>query len=65
MGIIDRKYINDQDSSIHQKEMICYSVGSGDVHENGKFLTHGKKAEQGETVTMKVEGQTIYWFVGG
>ena len=45
--------------------MIFFDVGSGNAYESDKMKADGKKAEQGETVTMKVEGQTIFWRVGG
>ena len=47
LGIIDRKYINDQDSSflqVNRKELICYRVGSGNVYESGQRKADGKGA---------------------
>ena len=66
LGMIDKKYINDQNSwDAKRKELIFYDVYNGGVYESGQKKADGKKAEQGETVAMKVEGQTIYWGVGG
>ena len=65
LGIIDRKYINDQDSfTLKTKEWIYYRVWDGSVYESCEKMADGKKVEQGETVSMKVEGKTIYWRVG-
>ena len=45
--------------------MIFYDVYSGNVCERDQKKADGKKVGQGETVSMTVEGQTIYWRVEG
>ena len=58
LGIIDCKYINDQNSWMgNKRQCICYDGYDGNVGISGQWTgTLGRKGiYEGETVTMKVE----------